>query len=486
MTRKMGHGIYKMKPLEVMSANDAETIHTNSLDLLETMGIKVVSDEALRLLKAAGADVDDKTRVARIPSHLVMESVRKCKRPVRLCARNPKNDFVLDGKHCYICTDGTGLATIDLETGVRRPSTKQDVADSAKVVDYLELMNMYYPLVTPLDVPKHAHTIHEFEAAFNNCEKHVISGATYLREEAQCELKMAAAVAGGADELKRRPIVSAVTCTSSPMVLGMTTDAAIEFVRAGCPPMMMTMPLVGATSPMTVAGAVLLGNAQVLALTTVCQLAAPGSPVCYSTEPMAMDIQTGIFEGLFPAANMVRASHVQMARYYKIPIFVGGWGSCSKVPDAQAAYEKVLSAFLYYLSGTDITSGPGLLENWTVLSYEQLLIDYEIYTMMVDMLKGFPVNEDSMAIDVVKRIGHEGHFLGQKHTVDHFKEMWQPIVTDGQPYQPWKAGGSKSAVDHAREKAKEILRTHEVTPLPEDVKKELARIVREGEEKIPH
>jgi len=482
----MGHGLYKMKPLEVMTSNDVETIHTNSLDLLETMGIKIVSNEALQLLKDAGADVDEKTKVARIPSHLVMESVRKCKRPVRLCARNPKNDLVLDGKHCYICTDGTGLATIDLETGVRRPSTKRDVAESAKIVDYLEFMNMYYPLVTPLDVPKHAHTVHEFEAAFNNCEKHVTSGATYLKEEAKYELKMAAAVVGGEKELRRRPIVSAVTCTSSPMVLGMTTDAAIEFVRAGCPPMMMTMPLVGATSPMTVAGAVLIGNAQVLALTTVCQLAAPGSPVCYSTEPMAMDVQTGIFEGLFPAANMVRASHVQMARYYKIPIFVGGWGSCSKVPDAQAAYEKVLSAFLYYLSGTDITSGPGLLENWTVLSYEQLLIDYEIYTMMVDMLKGFPVTEDSMALDVVKKVGHEGHFLGQKHTVDHFKEMWQPIVTDGQTYQTWKASGSKSAVDHANAKAKEILKTHEVTPLPEDVKKELARIVREGEEKIPH
>lgn len=210
MGKPMGHGLYKMKPLEVMTPNDVETIHTNSLDLLETLGIKIVSREALQLLKAAGADVDEKTKVARIPAHLVMESVRKCKRPVRLCARNPKNDLVLDGKHCYICTDGTGLATIDLETGVRRPSTKRDVAESAKIVDYLEFMNMYYPLVTPLDVPKHAHTVHEFEAAFNNCEKHVISGATYLREEAQYELKMAAAVVGGEKELKRRPRKSVV------------------------------------------------------------------------------------------------------------------------------------------------------------------------------------------------------------------------------------------------------------------------------------
>ncbi len=486
MAGAMGRGLYGMKPLDVMDPADAEKIHINSLHLLETMGIKVVSAEALRLLKEAGADVDESTQIAKIPSHLVLDAVRKCKRPVRLAARNPKNDIVLDGKHCHICTDGTGLGTIDIETGERRPSTKRDVEESARVVDYMDMMNIYYPLVTPLDVPKHAHTLHEFDAAFNNCEKHITSGATYMKEEAQHELRMAAAVAGGWNELRRRPLVSALTCTSSPMVLGMTTDAAIEFVRAGCPALMMTMPLVGATSPMTVAGAVLVGNAQVLGLATVCQLAAPGSPICYSTEPMAMDVQSGLFEGLYPAANMVRAAHVQMARYYRIPIFVGGWGSCSKVPDAQAAYEKALSAFTYYLAGTDITSGPGLLENWTILSYEQLIIDCEMYTMMLDMLKGIKVDDNMMAVELIKEVGHEGHFLGKKHTLDHFREMWQPIVTDGQTYQNWKAAGSKTAVDNARAKAKDIIKRHQVTPLDEDVKKEFAAIIKEGERAIPH
>lgn len=486
MAGAMRRGLYGMRALEVMDPADVEKIHTNSLHLLETMGIKVVSPEALRLLEEAGADIDKKAQIARIPSHLVLQSIKKCRRPVRLCARNPRNDLVLDGDHCYLSTDGTGLGTIDIETGERRPSTKRDVEESARVVDYLDEINIYYPLVTPLDVPKHAHTLHELDAAFNSCEKHITSGATYMKEEAQHELMMAAAVAGGWKELKRRPLLSAVACTTSPMVLGKTTDAAIEFVRAGCPPHMMTMPLIGATSPMTVAGAVLVGNAQVLALTTVCQLAAPGSPVCYSTEPMAMDVQSGLFEGLFPAANMVRAAHVQMARYYRIPIFVGGWGSCSKVPDAQAAYEKALSAFTYYLSGTDITSGPGLLENWTILSYEQLIVDCEMYSMMLDMLKGVRVDDGTMAADLIKEVGHEGHFLGKKHTLDHFREMWQPTITDGQTYQNWKSAGSKTAVDNAREKAKDIIGRHAVEPLPDDVKKEFASIIKEGEKTIPH
>ena len=483
---RMKRGLFGMKRLEVMDRVDADAIHLNSLYLLENMGIKVVSEEGRRLLAEAGAEVDERTQVAKIPGYLVDESLRRCKRPVKMCAPNPKNDFVLDGRHCHTCTDGVGLSTIDLETGERRGSTLKDVADSAKIVDYLPMMNMYNPLVTPLEVPKHAHTVHEYLAALQNCEKHFTTGSTYMKEEAVYELKMAAEVVGGEDELRKRPIISNLTCTTSPMVLGMTTDAAIEFVRAGCPPLMMAMPLIGATAPMTVAGAALLGNAQVLGLTTVLQLAEPGAPLCYSTEPMAMDVQTGLFEGLFPAANMVRAAHVQMAKYYDIPIFVGGWGSCSKLPDAQAGYEKAFSAFIAYLSGADITSGPGLLENWTVLSFEQLIIDHEMFTMMADMLKGFPVNDDTMPLDVIMEVGHEGHYMGKKHTLDHFREMWQPMVTDGQPYKTWKAAGAKSAADNAREKAKEILRTHTVEGPPADVMERLRGIVAEAEKNLPH
>ena len=479
-------GQFGMRRFEVMEPKNAEAIHVNSLKLLETMGIKVISGEGRRLLKDAGAEVDDKTKIAKIPGDLVKESMKKCPQEFTMAARNPKNDILLDGKHCYTCTDGVGLSTIDLETGERRGSTLKDVADSAKIVDYLPMMHMYNPLVTPLEVPKHAHTIHEFLASLENCEKHFTTGSTYQREEAICEIKMAAAVVGGMKELKQRPIISNLTCTTSPMVLGKTTDAAIEFSRAGCPPLLMAMPLIGATAPMTVAGATLLGNAQVIALATVLQLAAPGSPLCYSTEPMAMDIQSGLFEGLFPAANMVRAAHVQMAKYYKIPIFVGGWGTCSKAPDVQSGYEKAFSAFIAYLSGADMTSGPGLLENWTVLSFEQLIIDHEMFTMMADMLKGFPVNDDSMPLDVIMKVGHEGHYMGEKHTLDHFRQMWQPMVTDGQTHKVWKAAGSKNAVEHAKDKAKEILKTHTPEPLATDVKKDLVVLVAEGERSIPH
>ena len=484
-SRPMSRGVVRTRPFKILSSEDVDRIHSSSLDVLDQIGIRIYSDRALSILNEAGADVDFKAGVARIPSHLIQEALDRCKRPVRLCGRNPKYDFTLDDDHVHLCTDGSGIGVLDLETGQRRESTKKDVEDCARIADYLEYLNIYYPLVTPLDVPKHSHVLHELDAAFNNCEKHVTSGTTYLREEAIFAVKMAQAVAGGEYELRKRPLLSAVVCTSSPLVLGLTTDAAIEFARAGVPPIVMTMPLVGASSPVTLAGPITLGNAQVLALITVLQLDTPGVPVIYSSVPMAMEPMTGLFAGAFPAATMVTLAHIQMSKHYKLPIFVAGWGSCSKIPDEQAAYEKSIMGYSMILAGADINSGPGLLENYTILSYEQLMLDHEMYTMMLETLKGIEVSDETIAMKAVKDVGHEGHFLGQKHTVQHFRELWTPSLSDPRPYQAWAKDGAKTVVKVASEKVKEVLATHKANPLPKPVQNDLTRLVKEGEAQIP-
>jgi len=481
----MSRGKLCIKPLEVISGKDVERVHLASLDILDQIGIKVFSERALKILADAGAEVDFKAAVAKIPSHLVTEALGRCRRPVKLCARNPKYDFVMDGEHIHLCTDGSGIGVLDTETGLRRDSTKKDVADTARLADYLEYLNIYYPSVTPLDVPKHSHVLHELDASFNNTEKHVTSGTTYMREEAIYDVKMAQAVAGGEEELRKRPIFSAIVCTSSPLLLGLTTDAAIEFARAGVPPIIMTMPLVGASSPVTIAGPTVLGNAQILALITVLQLDTPGAPVVYSSVPMAMEPQTGLFAAAFPSATMITVAHIQMAKHYRLPIFVGGWGAAAKVPDEQAAYEKAIMGYSMVLAGSDITSGPGLLENYTILSYEQLILDHEMYTMMLETLKGMEVSDETIAQEVCAKVGHEGHFLGQKHTIDHFKELWMPSLSDPRPYQAWAKDGSKSVVKVAEERVKSILKSHKVEPLSKSVQEQFARIIKEGEDKIP-
>ncbi len=480
-------GLRKLKPMEVLDKGDLTNIHLNSLELLEKMGVKVFSKEALTILEGSGADVDHKKQMAWIPPYLVEEALRKAPKSFKLCARNPENDVRLDGTHTSCSTDGTGLSTIDLETGERRPSTKDDVAKSALIVDALKGADLYYPTVTPLDFPKHAHVLHEYDAALDNTQKHFISGATYLPEEAIYLIKMAAAVAGGLKELRERPIISAVACMMSPLILPLgETDAALEFSKQGIPVVAMTMPLTGATGPITLAGSVLIGNAQILGMNTVIQMKYPGAPVIYSSYPLSMEVRTGAFAVSFPEATMVAVGHIQMARHYGLRNLGGGTIGSAKIPDEQAAYEKALCGLMCMLAGGDICGTIGLLENYTVLSYEQLLIDYEMYDMMLRLVQGIDVNEDTLALDTIHKVGPEGHFLAEKHTLDHTKDVWIPMLTDPAPYGTWKDKGAKSVVEVAKEKAKEILATHRPTLLDRDVKKRLAEIIKEGEKLIPH
>jgi len=477
----------KVKTVKFLGKEELNSIHSASLDLLENLGVKVFSSEALKILDKSGARVDYDKQTVKIPQHLVGEALRKCPKTIRLCARNPKLDVVLDGKHIFGTTDGTGLTTIDLETGERRAPTKDDVKKSALIVDALGHINMYYPTVTPTDYPGHAHVLHEYDAALGSTEKHFVSGATYLPEEAGFLVEMASTFVGGKEELMKRPIISAVACMMSPLIIPLKeTEAALEFAKYRVPIILMTMPLTGATGPVTVAGSVLVGNAQILAGITTLQMASPGTPVIYSSYPLSMEMKTGAFSVAFPEATLVTVGHIQMAKHYGLPSYGGGTISSSKVPDQQAAYEKSLCALTCMLAGGDVCGTIGLLENYTVLSYEQMLIDYEMYEYMLKLSEGIDVNDETLALETIYKVGAEGHFLAEKHTLKHAKEVWAPMLSDARPYGTWKEAGSKNVVERAREKAKQILSTHKAPSLDEGTRRKIHEIIKEGERKIPH
>jgi len=478
-------GLRKVKPLELLSRDDLEAIHKYSLNILEEIGVKIYSDKALEILEKSAAYVDRDKQVARFPSYLVEEALRKCPKSVKLCARNPKLDVTLDGRHIYGTTDGAGTSTIDLETGERRLPTKEDVAKTAIVADSLDYINMYYTCVTPMEVPKSIHVLHEYDAAVNNTEKHFISGATDQPEAATHLIKMAAAVVGDAEELRKRPIVSSVACMASPLIVPLEAiEPSLEFGKYGLPVEVMTMPIAGANGPMTVAGSVLIGNVQFLAGNTIIQMANPGAPIIYSSFPLSMDVKTGAFSVAFPEATLITVGHIQMGKYYGLPAYGGGTISSAKVPDEHAAYEKATSALFCTLAGSEVCGSIGLIENYSVLSYEQMLIDYEMHTMILKMLEGISVDDDTLALDVIRKVGQEGHFLAEKHTLLNSRKVWVPMLTDARPYPTWKEAGAKSVVEKAREKVKEILKTHRPEPLDTNVREKLTEIIKSAEKSM--
>ena len=267
---------------EVLNQDDVHRIHQASLEVIETVGVRFPSDRALDILEEAGATVDRQSQIARIPGQVVVEALAKAPPSYVLCARDPALDLSLDGEHSYLSTDGCGVEVIDLETGERRRSTKQDVAESARVADYLPQIAFYWPLVAAQDCPPETRSLHELEAAWNNTTKHVQTECIITAREAQAAIEMASAIVGGRQELRKRPILSIMQCTISPLGQdGGSLEAALVAAQAGIPVGFMTMASCCSTAPATLAGNLVVGNAEVIAVSALIELAYP-----YSMPPL--------------------------------------------------------------------------------------------------------------------------------------------------------------------------------------------------------
>jgi len=468
----------------LLSKDALDAIHWATLDVLERTGIKIFSDKVLKMLEEAGCTINYEKKIAFIPSYLVEESLRKRQRTVRLCARNPKYDLKLDGRHTYICTDGTGTHTFDFETGKRRESVKDDIVKSARISDYLDTINIYWPMVTSQDFPAHVRVLHDLEASLNNTEKHVGFETTTTPEEAKNEIKIAAAVAGDEKKLRKRPIVNFTYCSIAPLQHAETIEAVLEFVKVGIPVFFMSMPQTGVTGPVTIPGSLVVNNAETLAGIVISQVASPGSPVGYSTASSNFDMLTSRWLAGSPEAGMIWAAISEIARYYGLPSYVGGFGSDAPTPGPQACWEKVISGLFPVLSGCDVAVGIGLVDACTTLPFEELVIDDEIVRMVFRLAEGIEVNDETLALDLIHSIGPGGHYLTEKHTLKHFKEHVIPEISNRKPYDTWKREGAKSVIDVAREKTKEILRTHLPAPLDEDVQKEIKEIIKRADKEL--
>ena len=230
-----------------------------------------------------------------------------------------------DGRSTHLVTNTCGTFVIDLNTGERRDSKKDDVAESARIVDALKDVAVYCTLVTPVDKPPKVRVLHEYDAAANNTEKFFMCEA-YSPEEAEYLLRMATAVSGDQEELRRRPTIGTLACTVSPMILdGQQTDTALTFARFNAPVSIMAMPVIGATSPITLAGSLVLGNAQVLGLITILQLGYPGTPIFHGICPVGMDMKRGTTGTSFPGAVLESVAGVQLAKHYGLPSYTGEW-----------------------------------------------------------------------------------------------------------------------------------------------------------------
>jgi len=471
---------------QMFQRGDIESLHWGTLDVLEKAGIKVYSDECLKLLEDAGATVDRRSSNATIPGNLVEESIRRAKKNITLCARTPKYDVVLDGRRVFCTTDGNGTSVMDFQTGKRRMSTSADLEMVGKVANALDSAHIFWPCISSQDVPDYIRHVVDLKVSLMSIEKHVQVETTSHRREAQWLARIGAALAGGEKELRRRPIFSSMHCPFSPLQLdGGSTEGALVLARAGVPISFYGMPQAGITGPVTLAGSIIVNNAEVLAGLTMAQLAAPGSPFMYGTGGAAFDMRTMTWAGGGPERALISAGAGELSHFYGFPILCGGIVTSAKLPGPQACYEKMSSGLPQFYAGCDMIAGLGLLDDVTMLSYEQMVIDDEMARMMARLAAGVTVDDDHMAVDLIKKVGPGGSFLSERHTMQWLnKEHFITDITDRRTGEAWEADGRKTVIDRARAKAAKIMKEHVVASVDPAVAKEFDDIVKKADKDI--
>lgn len=463
--------------LFILSPEDVQRIHTATLDIIENVGVRFPSRRALEIWQAHGAKVDHTTFIVKAPGYLIEEALKKAPPTYTLAARHPAQDLPLDGNHVYVGTDGCGVEVIDIHSGQKRTSRCQDVADIARIADYLEEVAFHWVAVSAQDKPPATRSLHELLAVWENSTKHVQTESIYSEAEARAAVEMAALIAGGKEALRKRPVLSLMQCTTSPLGHdGGSLEAALVAAEAGVPVGFMTMAACLTTGPATMAGTLVVGNAEVISATALMQLAYPGAPVFYAAAQTASDPRSGAYTGGGPEDFLFGAATNVLADFYNIPLSMGSFATGAKEPNWQAGVENSLSTFMACVVMSDMLLGVGLLHGSRIWSYEQLLLDCEIFSIIHKMMQGIPVNDETLALDAIRAVGPGGNFLAQKHTLRHMREIFVPQFMDRRPYHEWEEKRD-SGRDWALAKARHILATHQPEPLDPALSLELRQII---------
>lgn len=468
--------------LNMFSPEDLQRLHAATLDVIENAGIRFPSKRAQEIWASFGAQVDAKTGIVKAPANLIESALKKAPPTYSLAARDEKQDLPLDGKHVWVGTDGCGVEIMDLYNGERRRSKLQDVEEIARVADATEQVAFHWVALSAQDKPAHTRGLHEIAAVWRNSTKHVQTESIYSVPEAKAAVEMATALAGSKEALRKRPLLSLMQCTAPPLGHdGGSLDAALIGAEAGLPVGFMTMAACLTTGPATLAGNLVVGNAEVIAGTALIQLAFPGTPVFYAAAQTASDLRSGAYTGGGPEDFLFGAANGILADFYNIPISMGSFATGAKEPNWQAGLENSLSTFMASIVVSDMLLGVGFLHGSRIWSFEQMLMDCEIYEIVRRTLAGIEVNDETIALDTIKAVGPGGNFLSQKHTRSHMREIFVPNYLDRRPYNMWEAK-KDGPRDWAREKARKLVETHQPDPLDPAIVREFERIIAAEEE----
>jgi len=459
--------------LATLVPEEIEKIKAASLEILERTGVNIDHIEAREVLQAAGAKVEGE-RVY-FPPKLVMEAIAKAPRQFTIHARNPSKNITV-GAGDPVLAPGYGAPYVTLASGLRRKATFVDFIKFAKLSGSSANMGISGGvLVEPSDVAEKDRHNAMLYACIVNSDKPFMGSATG-EKHAKDTLRMAGILFDGEKGILKQPVMISLINTITPLMLDeRMVGALIAYAEAGQPVIIASLGMAGATSPATLASALALQNAEILAGITLAQTIREGTPVVYGSASSITEMRNGSLSIGAPEGAWIIATAVQIAHSYGLPCRAGGCLTDSKILDLQASYESMMSLQAAGMAGVDfVLHAAGILESYMSMSMEKFIMDDELCSMVRRFLRGTKLDVDDLAVQLIHDVGPGGQFLTSDHTYQNFRtEFWQPTLSNRETYDQWRLNDSLPMINQAEKRVNEIVDNYEIPYLDKSIERKL-------------
>ena len=466
-----------MQFFELLSAAQIEQVHEATLDVMEDVGLDFHYAPACDLLAKGGAKVDGQ-RVF-FPRSLVEAKIKTPPSQFTLYARDPDHNLTVGGDSITFVPVNCPPFVADLDHG-RREGTLQDFENFVRLTGASQNLDMCSnTLVEPVDIPVPRRHLHMSYTCLKYTSKCFMGSAMGV-EGARDTLEMLSIVFGDRVSLTQQPRVISIPCSLTPLSYDESMlGALMTYAAAGQPQLINSLTIAGATAPATLAGALVVQNAEILAGIVLTQLVREGTPVVYASGSSNADMRSGALCVGSPEMAINNALAAQMARYYGLPSRGVGALCDSKIPDVQAGYESMMNLLTAQNSGVNfVLHAAGALETINCISYEKFIIDEEVIGMVKRIRKGIKINEEALALEVVREAGPGGQFIDKAHTFRHCRtEFYQPCLSDRTSFDKWARQGAVECMQTANRRWKEILASYEPPELSPSVDRDLLKFM---------
>lgn len=460
--------------IRVLSDSEIGEIHRKSLEVLEETGIKVEVRKMRNMMADLGCPVDEKTKIVKFKSSVVEDRLKKAPREYILCGADPERTWPINPETRVFGGLGTAINMYDLETGEYRTSTFKDQMDHIVLFDHLPNIVSNQMDIWPHDIPMHTIHAEAIRQWAKNCTKSFGMGA-YGVMATKDMMEMTALVMGGKEHIREKhPFITIVSIQSPLSTAQIQLEGLIILAEHGQPALMSPEAMAGTTAPVTLAGLLVQHNAEVLSHIVMAQVVNPGTPVMYGTVSTIAEMRRGTVALGSIETGMISAASAQLAHFYNIPCRAVAGATESKLMDIQCGIERFHSMLIAAMGGANYITSVGTIESTTAGAHELAVIDDEIIGMVERAVRGIEVNSETMALEVIKRVGPDGNYLMEEHTQRHFRgEHFIPRLADRDKRDIWDRAGRKDMVSRARDLALKILAEHRERELDSAVSKEL-------------